>query len=46
MIVHSDSVGIMWRPYVPAASFWPATETSEEKEIVVFSLAPARQTSL
>lgn len=36
--------GIMWSPYAPAARGLALTVTGEENAIVVFSLAPARQT--
>jgi hypothetical protein len=39
------AVGIMWSPYVPAGTCFPATVTGLEKVMVVFSLAPARHGS-
>jgi hypothetical protein len=45
MTVHSAFPGSVWRLYVPAASFFPATMTSSEKVMRVASLAPVLQTA-
>src|SRR4029078_2829411 len=46
MTVQLWAVGIMCSPYAPAASWWPPTVTGVVNVMTVFSLAPARQTSL
>src|SRR6266581_6286829 len=44
MTGHESEFGIMFRPLFPLASGFPSTETGSLNSIVVFSLAPARQT--
>jgi hypothetical protein len=43
--VHDEAAGIMYMAYVPAGRSRPSIFTGVEKLIVVFSFAPARQTT-